>query len=395
MFWVDDNRSFTYGDLLVSLSSIRQFPKYCINNDPYTIFVTIILSIINRKSIVILDYDFSKNEIEDLIGTTDNLENEYKNTCSVDDIEQLISELRNNPDSNISLFTSGTTGIPKKVVHTISSLTRAVQVTAKHKDDVWGFAYNPSHIAGLQVFFQAIMSGNTMINLFKKDQENIAVFIDKYKITHLSATPTFFRLLKHDIFESVKRITSGGERLDSDTEIKIQKIFPKAKLRNVYATTESGTLFSSAGEYFTIIPELRDLIKIVDNEIVIHSSLVKVLDFDKEWYYSGDMVDIISPDPLKFEFIARKDDMINIGGMKVNPNEVEDVIYSIEGVKDVCVYSQENSVTSNILCADVISELSEREIRILLKNKLQPYKIPRIINNVEELKLTRTGKKKR
>jgi len=391
MFWVDDNRSFTYGDLLVSLSSIRQFPKYCINNDPHTIFITIILSIINRRSIIILDHDFSMNEIGNLLENTDKIEIEYKNKYSFDGLLNVIYALRKTQDSNVTLFTSGTTGIPKRVVHSIRSLSRAVQVSDKHNNDVWGFAYNPTHIAGLQVFLQAIMNGNTMINLYKKPQEDIKNYIQKYKISHLSATPTFYRLLKqNNTFACVKKITSGGERLDSITEININKLFPNAKLRNVYATTESGTLFTSTGEYFTILPKLRDLIKIVDNEIVLHSSLIKITDFDKEWYNTGDMVNIISHDPLKFEFIARKDDMINIGGMKVNPNEVEDVINSIEGVKDTRVYPQENSVTSNILCADVI-----REIRIILKNKLQPYKIPRIINNVEELKLTRTGKKKR
>ena len=91
--------------------------------------------------------------------------------------------------------------------------------------------------------------------------------------------------------------------------------------------------------------------------------------------------------------------MINIGGYKVNPGEVEDILLSIDGVQQVLVYGKSNSVLGNILCADIMKDtnslLTELDIRTALKDQLQDFKIPRRIKFVKSLALTRTGKLKR
>lgn len=94
--------------------------------------------------------------------------------------------------SEITIFTSGTTGQPKKVVHSVSSLTRAVRLGKKYKGQVWAYAYNPTHMAGLQVFFQALENQNTLVNVFNKQRVEVYEKIFKYHITHISATPTFY-----------------------------------------------------------------------------------------------------------------------------------------------------------------------------------------------------------
>jgi len=91
--------------------------------------------------------------------------------------------------------------------------------------------------------------------------------------------------------------------------------------------------------------------------------------------------------------------LINVGGYKINPQEVEETILAISGVIQCIVYGKPNSVLGNVLCAEIkkvtSSELSETEVRKLLSNKLQYFKIPRIIKFVSEFTLTRTGKIKR
>jgi ribosomal protein L37AE/L43A len=80
---------------------------------------------------------------------------------------ELIEKLRTSAKSwKITLFTSGTTGVPKKVIHTFSSITRFVKVSSSNEKSIWGFAYNPTHMAGIQVFFQALLNGNSIIRLF-------------------------------------------------------------------------------------------------------------------------------------------------------------------------------------------------------------------------------------
>jgi acyl-CoA synthetase (AMP-forming)/AMP-acid ligase II len=90
--------------------------------------------------------------------------------------------------------------------------------------------------------------------------------------------------------------------------------------------------------------------------------------------------------------------MINVGGYKVNPNEVEEAILQIEGITDARIFAKKNSVTGNILCCELISRdsrLTESSIRSILAGRLQNYKIPRIFTFTDEISTSRTGKKKR
>jgi acyl-coenzyme A synthetase/AMP-(fatty) acid ligase len=172
-------------------------------------------------------------------------------------------------------------------------------------------------------------------------------------------------------------------------------MFPNAKIRNIYASTEAGSLFASDGEYFTIPDRYREKIKIQNNEIIIHHLMLGESDnysLIEDWYHSGDMVEIIETDPyVKFRFKSRKNQMINVGGYKVNPEEVEEALLKISNIKAVRVYGKASRVLGNILCADIISDkLSEKEIRQSLD--LQSFKIPRIINFKDKIDLTRSGK---
>ena len=100
-----------------------------------------------------------------------------------------------------------------------------------------------------------------------------------------------------------------------------------------------------------------------------------------------------------FRFRSRKNELINVGGYKVNPGETEKVILEIEGVQQALVYGKANSILGNVLCAEVQlvegSTLTELEIRNYLKEQLQDFKIPRRIKFVDFFSLTRTGKIKR
>jgi acyl-CoA synthetase (AMP-forming)/AMP-acid ligase II len=116
---------------------------------------------------------------------------------------------------------------------------------------------------------------------------------------------------------------------------------------------------------------------------------------DDEWYYTGDVIDVLSENPLKFRFVNRKSEMINVGGYKVNPLEVEEAILTLSGIMNVRVFSKSNSVLGNIICCEVVADrdqISESSIRIYLQSKIQEFKIPRIIRFVDELSITRTGK---
>lgn len=392
--------------LINDINNSLTYNPYCKSSNYYDVFKHMITSLIIGKEIILLDSDFTDSELVNLTGYSKYEEFtqliEKGNFSFLCDKAELIEKLRNTCDDwKITLFTSGTTGIPKKVTHNFNSITRFVKISERNTNSIWGFAYNPTHMAGIQVFFQALLNGNAIVRLFGLSANEIHREINENGITHISATPTFYRLLLpcEETFQSVERITSGGEKFNEKTIMRLKGIFPNAKITNVYASTEAGTLFASDNDIFNIKPEYEHLIRIANNELLIHSSLMGSSDLNiEEWYNTGDLIETITEKPLKFRFISRKSDMINVGGYKVNPLEVEETILTLPGVKNVRVYSKRNSVLGNIICCELVcdnNQLSESSIRTFLQSKIQEFKIPRIIRFVDELSTTRTGKIKR
>ncbi len=406
LFYIDPllKKAFTYNELISGLNGIAVYNKYCYSEDYYLIFQRIIYSLITDQEIILLDYDFTPNELSNLTGfeVYEELNQNSKIIKPLLSKEELIERIQL-PKTNwrLTLYTSGTTGLPKRVSHSFEGITRFVKRDLSHKNDTWGFAYNPTHMAGVQVFFQALLNGNSIVRLFKVSNGDIFDLIETYNISHISASPTFYNLLfnKEFVNKNVKRVTVGGEAFNDGLRLKLKNIFPNAKITNIYASTELGTLLASDGEYFTINSNFANLIKIIDGELFVSKSLLGETDnVFGNYYATGDLIEIHAEDPLKFKFIGRKNEMINVGGYKVNPIEVEEAIKLIEGIEEALVYSKKNSVTGNIICSDVVLKdfgINEAYIRNKLRGKLQEFKIPRIINLVDQIMLTRTGKVKR
>ena len=400
------NINVLWETLIGDIQKADSYNPYCNPGSYYDVFKHLIISMLTGREIILLDADFTKAELIKLTGYSAFDEfsspierNEFTRPTSK---KELVEKLKNtSKDWLITLFTSGTTGLPKKVSHTFSSIARFVKYSDKNLKSVWGYAYNPTHMAGVQVFLQALLNGNPIVRLFGLSQNIIHKEIHDNGITHISATPTFYRLLLpcDQTFFSVERITSGGEKFSKRTMRELSDIFPHAKIMNIYASTEAGTLFSSDGDIFTIKPEWEDLIKFVDNELFIHTSLMGNTDLNiTEWYNTGDLVEILSEKPVRFRFISRKSEIINVGGYKVNSSEVEEAILAIPEIKEVRVFPKSNSVLGNIICCEIVSYdkgLDEAAIRKYLNTKIQEYKIPRIFYFTDEISTTRTGKIKR
>ncbi|APF20161.1 AMP-dependent synthetase and ligase [Caldithrix abyssi DSM 13497] len=404
-FYIDEKieKYISYDELITNLNTRNNYHPYVYENDFYSIFESVIFSMLTDLPVVLLDYDFSEKEINNLGLSVSEINKSYSLNKKIEvNSKNFIEKIRNCKNWKLTLFTSGTTGIPKKVTHTFETLTRGVVIKEDKKDDIWGVAYNPTHIAGVQVFMQALLNMNTIIRLFGERREKILHLIKKYNITNISATPTFYRMLLpfDKEYESVKRITSGGEKFDKGLIVQLKKLFPNAKIINVYAATEFGTLFASNGEYFEIKPEFYKYVKVIDSELYVHKKLLGESDsisLNGTWYRTSDMVEVVKEKPLKIRFVNRKNEMINVGGYKVNPHEVEEVIKNYDNVKNCRVYGVKNSLMGNIVVADVVAtkKIKEKDLRLYINSMLQPYKVPRIINFVDSINVTRSGKIKR
>jgi acyl-coenzyme A synthetase/AMP-(fatty) acid ligase len=212
------------------------------------------------------------------------------------------------------------------------------------------------------------------------------------KITHISATPTFYRMLISSkiIFKDIKQITLGGEGSDSQFIDKLKVYFPNARVKNVYASTETASLFASDNDIFKIPEKYLDKVKFINNTLLIHKDLLGNIDntpLNDEWYDTQDEVEFISEN--KFKFIGRKNIEINVSGFKVNPLRVESIINSLPYVVNSVVYSKKNSVVGSLLCCDLIlnKPIDKSIIKSELKNIIDKHEIPVIINIVDTIKI--------
>lgn len=408
LFIVPDfsKNNYSYAELIKFVNEHGNEPGHFVNDaDPFIFFSKLLTGLVNWKEITLFDDDFSSTEITRLVGA----EAEKGQTLQTNHprqfhtIDDLLSTLNEIECSRINIFTSGTTGLPKKVTHSLSSLTRNIRVSDHHQKDIWGLSYSPSHMAGLQVFFQALYNKNPLVQLLGKNRVEVVRSVETHKITHLSATPSFYRLLIpcEKPLTSVRSLTSGGEIFSESIRIELERIFPNAHLHNIYASTEAGSLLEASEEFFEVPVGLKKLLRIIKDELCIHKSLLGEFSSSTlrgDWYHTNDIVEIVQKEPLKFRFVSRKNEMINVGGFKVNPHEVEETLLQMAGIKDVRVFGKRNSVLGHILVCEIVTSdpgINEPAVREWLSVRLQNFKIPRQCKFVESIEQTKTGKKKR
>ena len=309
-----------------------------------------------------------------------------------------------NSRSKIGIASSGTTGKPKWVHHRMDTLARSVIISPNHRDDVWGLAYSPDRFAGMQVFLQAICNRNTIVSLLGLPPDEIHAAIETYAITRLSATPTWFRLLvngniKH---ETVRSITVGGEVCHPSLLTELQRVFPNAKFRNIYASTEAGALFHSDADTFIVTEDRKGQLRVEDGQLWLHETLIAESlrgNCVDAFFPTGDEVEIVRESPLTLRVLARRSDWINVGGVKVNPHAVEDALLQIVGIREARVFAQKNSVVGNLVCAEIVLDKEVQytvtDIRRSLSSQLDNYSIPRIIQFVDKIGISPSGKKGR
>lgn len=401
LFLIDRNISLSYEGILQYLNNSDCYTDCYIYPDLKSYFLNWIFALVNGRNIALMDSDLSAKEIADNTLKVNQIIT-VDDPLKVNSVSELVNHIRNSA-SEITLFTSGTTGFTRKFTHPLANLIRKINVSNDRKGDVWGFAFNPTHVAGVQVFFQAILNQNLLVNVFMEPKDVIVKAITNCKITNLSSTPTFYRLLLplDQSFDSVKKITIGGEKSDNYLISEIRKYFPNSKINNVYGSTETGPLFSSRNDEFDIQERHIGFVKVVDSELYIHKSLfgkTTQLNLIDDFYATGDLVEWIDEGQNRFRFTSRKNELINVGGYKVNPYEVEDELTQHPKIRNVRVFGKQNAVLGNVICCDVEllpdSDLKEEDIRFYLNGKIQNFKIPRKITFVSKIELTRTGKKK-
>lgn len=291
------------------------------------------------------------------------------------------------------VFSSGTSGKNKAILHDMARLMKKF-VVRRHTLRTISFLLL-DHLGGINTLFYILSNGGTVVTIERREPAHVCEIIEKCRVELLPTSPTFLNvLLLSELYEdydlsSLKMITYGTEPIMDSTLRRLCEVFPNVKFLQTYGLSEIGVLRSKGRErdsrWFKIGGEGIEL-KVVHGELLIRadSAMVGYLNaatpFDHEGFlHTGDLVET---DGEYMRITGRASDVINVGGQKVSPGEVENVILEMPGVDDVTVYGEPNIITGEIVVARVESglniaaaEMKER-IQAFCRGKLSPYKIP-------------------
>lgn len=316
-------------------------------------------------------------------------------------------------EGEVILFTSGTSGPPRPVVHTWRSLSFAVNHHPRYADRRWLLTYNVTGFAGLQILLQSLLTGGRLSVPPSRSPDELLQCLLRDGVELASGTPTMWRMLiqctkEEDLAGScLQQITLGGEAVDQFLLDGLQRLFPNARVGHIYASTEMGTCFvvndHKAGfpVHFLTDATLPCQLRVSDEgELLIRSRRAMNRYLDREWdstswFASGDLVSIQGERVL---FMGRRSECVNVGGNKVFPLEVEEVIRAVPGVRQVRVKAVKSSMVGELVGADIECELGQdldalkRQILATCRSKLAKYKVPAIVNFQPRFELTESGK---
>jgi len=315
----------------------------------------------------------------------------------------------------ILLMTSGTTGKPKVAVHEMEKLLGRVR--SDQIGNCWLLTYHPGSFAGIQVVLTAFCTRSLMVGYGGLSASELAVKAINSDITHLSGTPTFWRslllALPGEKSPPLRQITLGGEAVDQSILDALHAAFPQARIIHIYASTEAGSLFAvkdrRAGFPAQWLLDGVDgcRLRIRDGVLQVQSprAMKRYGDegsrpalSDDGWLITGDIVQVVADRVL---FCGRVDSVINVGGGKVMPEQVEAMLLALPMIREARVYGIKNPLAGDVLAADVVlaKPISEAEARqhifSALSARLEPHKVPRMYRFVGQIPTNMVGKKVR
>ncbi len=427
--WTTNDDYYTFDDLQTAINQRKDHleeirgKKIALKfKNQETLYEAICILCGEVRELILLPADLDQAESEDLIrkckpdalisdqedGKTP-IWNDFANTNTNQDKKTINSDI----ETTITIPTSGTTGKPKLISHSIKKLISTTKSNAEFGRNLrWGMMYEVNKFAGLQVFLQSIIGHSLLIS--KEDDFNLTISkLKKHRCNAISATPTMWRKIIMSTSEKdIKLIlgTMGGEIADQKILDIINERFPTAKIKHIYASTEAGVGFSvgdgKAGfpvNWLSETPEITSL-KILDNTLWIKSDRIGnshgQVESDQDGYInSGDLVEVKND---RVFFVGRSNGTINVGGNKVQPEEVERALLEISQVAFCVVYAKKNSMTGSLVSADIVLEKNveptletKKAIIDHCKKNLPAYKVPVLIRFTDKIQTNSNGKIKR
>jgi acyl-coenzyme A synthetase/AMP-(fatty) acid ligase len=315
------------------------------------------------------------------------------------------------------LLTSGTTGRPKLVQHTFASLTGAIE-PGYQLARVWSTFYDIRRYGGLQIFLRAVLTGTPLV--LKSAHVTAAEFLARagaLGVTHILGTPSHWRrALMSSAASSIapRYVRLSGEIADQPILNNLRRQYPRAIIAHAFASTEAGVAFV-VEDGLMGLPS-QSLMRTPGVEMKVEAGTLRVRSNRTATRYLGadsqplkdaegfvDTGDAMELRDGRFCFVGRRDGIINVGGLKVHPEEVEAVINRHPEVSMSLVRSRKSPITGAIVIADVVlrtppltddsrAPVLQRDILQFCRGELALHKVPAAINFVPSLDVADSGK---
>jgi long-chain acyl-CoA synthetase len=294
------------------------------------------------------------------------------------------------------IFSSGSTGNPKAVLHDFAALLEKFHRPAhdvQPKSVLTFLLFD--HIGGMDTLFHALASGGTMVTTKSRDPDVVCAAIAAHGVHTLPASPTFLNLLlvsdafrNHDL-SSLRVIAYGTESMPENVLKRLGEAFPNVKFVQTYGLSELGVLrtrsrdgdsawikFSGEGFETRIV---NDVLWVRTPAAMMGYLNAPDLFDESGWLNTEDAVEVRGE---YLRILGRVTDLINVGGQKVYPAEVENVLLQMDNVRDVAVYGERSPLTGQFLAARINLIAPEpfdafkKRLRAFCRERLPTYKIP-------------------
>lgn len=291
------------------------------------------------------------------------------------------------------LFSSGSTGRSKAALHDLTRLLEKFQAPRQRKCTLTFLLLD--HIGGINTLLYTLANGGTVVTVAERDAESVCRAIATHHVQILPTSPTFLNLLllsgahrRHDL-SALELITYGTEPMPAATLARLHEALPHVRLQQTYGLSELGILRSKSRDSDSLWVKVGGEgfeTRVVDGTLRIRaqSAMLGYLNapspFDADgWMDTQDQVEV---DGEWLRFLGRKSDLINVGGQKVYPAEVESVLLQADGVQEATVRGEAHPIVGQIVVARVslatpesLQSLKSR-LRTFCASRLAPYKIP-------------------
>jgi len=305
---------------------------------------------------------------------------------------ELIENLRQKKDAGLILFTSGTTGRPKAILHDLTLFMKRFETPRPTLRTINFLLFD--HIGGLNTLFHTLFNKGTIIVPKSRNVQDVLESCFEHKAEILPTTPTFLRLMlmsntiPNNIPSSLKIITYGTERMDQPTLDLLSKLLPKIDFRQTYGMSELGIVrikSESRDSLFMKIGGEGVETRVVNNVLEIRSSnrMLGYLNaknpIDKNGWYNTK--DIVEERNNYYKIIGRTSEVINVGGLKFMASEVERVALQFKGIELVKAEGKQNPITGEhvelVIQPMANVELNKKKIKDFLSANLASHMVPK------------------